>query len=167
MIVKRLYDEMGHHSGLLGITREISDRKEAEAALKQAKELAEAANRAKSMFLSHMSHELRTPLNAILGFAQLLANEITLSPVQRKYADTIDRSGAHLLKLINDILSLAKIESGHMVVNSTNFDLWQILATVENMIRMRAEQKELQFSVESCGRLRLSSVVGSLGIFFF
>ena len=149
VIVKRLYDEMGHHSGFLGITREISDRKEAEAALKQAKELAEAANRAKSMFLSHMSHELRTPLNAILGFAQLLARETTLSPVQRKYADTIDRSGAHLLKLINDILSLAKIESGHMAVNSTNFDLWQILATVENMIRMRAEQKELQFSVES------------------
>ena len=147
-IVKRLYDTMGQHSGFLGITRDISERKQVEAALQQAKDVAEAANQAKSMFLSNMSHELRTPLNAILGFAQILARESTLSPEQRNCLETINRSGEHLLKLINDVLNLSKIEAGRISVNRQAFDFWHMLASIEEMIRVRADAKGLEFSID-------------------
>ena len=148
VIVKRLYDVMGQHTGFLGISRDISDRKQAEYILQQAKDAAESANRAKSMFLSNMSHELRTPLNAILGFAQLLARETTLSPEQQEYIDTINRSGEHLLQLINDVLDISKIEAGRVSINRSSFDLLHMLDNVEKMMWVRAEQKGLKFSVE-------------------
>jgi PAS domain S-box-containing protein len=147
VIGKQLYDAQGQHIGVIGITRDIRRRKQMEAALKQAKEVAEAANRAKSEFLANMSHELRTPLNAILGFAQLLARDPSLSSVQQEYLGIINRSGKHLLKLINDVLDISKIEAGRMTVNRTSFDFWQMLSNVEEMIRVRAEEKKLQFTV--------------------
>jgi PAS domain S-box-containing protein len=161
-IVRRLYDASGARAGILGISRDISERKQAEAALQTAKDAAlaakevaekaqktsEAANRAKSMFLSNMSHELRTPLNAILGFAQLLARETTLSSVQREYLGTINRSGEHLLQLVNDVLDMSKIEAGRISMNPSSFDLRQMLANVEEMIRIRAEQKGLELYIE-------------------
>jgi len=136
---------------ILGVTilgRDITAQKQVEEELRQAKEAAEAANRAKSIFLANMSHELRTPLNAILGFAQLLTRETTLSPVQQEYLGTINRSGEHLLKLINDVLDMSKIEAGRMILHCTSFDLWKMLANIEEMIRIRIAQKGLQFSVE-------------------
>ena len=85
---------------------------------KQAQEKAEAANRAKSVFLASMSHELRTPLNAVLGFSSLMRNDAGLSGEQRETLDIINRSGEHLLRLINDVLDMAKIEAGG--VNAEN-----------------------------------------------
>ncbi|MEG4321844.1 MULTISPECIES: DUF3365 domain-containing protein [unclassified Microcoleus] len=123
--------------------------KEAEKA--QAK--AEAADRAKSQFLANMSHELRTPLNAILGFTQLMlrspsgsaGESNTLSPqTQQRYLDTINRSGEHLLALINNVLEMSKIEAGRIAFQATDFDLFALLDTLQQMLRLKAESKGLQ-----------------------
>lgn len=111
--------------------------------LKLAKEAADAANCAKSEFLANMSHELRTPLNAILGFTQLMRRS-SLSNEQRESIDIINRSGEHLLALINDILEMSKIESGRIVLNESSFNLHQLLDGLEVMVRLKAELKRLQ-----------------------
>ncbi|MDY6784687.1 MAG: PAS domain S-box protein [Cyanobacteriota bacterium] len=123
-------------------------RKQSEEALKQAKEAAEAANRAKSNFLASMSHELRTPLNAILGFSQLLAADESLHEQHREHIGIINRSGEHLLTLINDILSMSKIEAGRIALNETRFDLQRLLASIEEMLRLKAQSKGLQLLSE-------------------
>ncbi|MFZ6846599.1 sensor histidine kinase, partial [Undibacterium sp. RuTC16W] len=96
------------------IMRDISALKATEAALQQAKETADAANRAKSAFLAAMSHELRTPLNAILGYAQILRRDPLMSQGQLAGMVTIQQSGHHLLALINDVLDLSRVEAGKM-----------------------------------------------------
>jgi PAS domain S-box-containing protein len=121
--------------------------------LQQARQEAEAANQAKSIFLASMSHELRTPLNAILGFAELMTRDRTLTQEQRENLETIGRSGEHLLALINDVLNLAKIESGRVELQPEDFDLHRMLLGVEEMFRMRAEEKGLALTFE-----RLSDV---------
>jgi len=125
-------------------------RRWAEAAQKAsevAQRASEAANRAKSEFLANMSHELRTPMNAILGFAQLMQRDSELTAAQHENLGIISRSGEHLLKLINDVLDMSKIEAGRITLNTTSFDLWQTLASIEEMIRVRAEKKGLSFTV--------------------
>jgi two-component system sensor histidine kinase/response regulator len=119
------------------------ERKQSETALMVAKEAAEAANRAKSTFLANMSHELRTPLNAILGFTQLMVRDPTLAVQQRRFLETINRSGEHLLMLINDVLEMSKIEAGRTVLNPDSFDLHLLLHTVYEMFQERAERKHL------------------------
>ncbi len=102
------------------------------------------ASRAKSTFLANMSHELRTPMNAILGFVQLMQRDESLSLEQRDNLDVISRSGEHLLGLINDVLSISKIEAGQATLNVSVFDLRRLLKALEEMFRLRVESKGLE-----------------------
>jgi two-component system, sensor histidine kinase and response regulator len=110
-------------------------------ALETAKDAAEAANRAKSTFLANMSHELRTPLNAILGFTQVMARDKRLPPEHLENVAIVQRSSEHLLGLINDVLEVSKIEAGRTSLNLRNFDLHHLLAGLQEMFALRAENK--------------------------
>jgi signal transduction histidine kinase len=112
------------------------------------KDAAEAANRAKSMFLANVSHELRTPLNAILGFSTILRRDSQLNDQQRQQLDIINRSGEHLLTLINDVLEVAKIEAGRIVLEQAPLDLGSLVRDVSEMMSVRAQEKGLRLLVE-------------------
>lgn len=114
--------------------------------LKVAKEAAEQANQAKSIFLASMSHELRTPLNAILGFTQLMQRDPILSPQHQQYTDIINKSGEHLLNLINDILEVSKIEAGQVVLNETKVNIRDLLFSLESLLHLKAESKKLSLN---------------------
>jgi signal transduction histidine kinase/DNA-binding response OmpR family regulator len=109
---------------------------------------AEIANQAKSAFLANMSHELRTPLNAIIGFSELMGYDTDLSEKHRENLAIIHRSGAYLLDLINDVLELSKIEAARQTLTETAFDLYEALDKVTEMIRPRAEKKNLVLEFE-------------------
>jgi len=121
---------------------------ESNAQLAAAKLAAESANQAKSVFISQMSHELRTPLNGILGYAQLLRRSPDLSEQQRDGLAIIERSGEHLLTLVNDLLDLAKIEAGRLELRDESIDLESLLQHVTDLIRVRADKAGLRFAVE-------------------
>jgi signal transduction histidine kinase/ligand-binding sensor domain-containing protein/CheY-like chemotaxis protein len=126
--------------------QELVEQRTAE--LVEARNQAQSANRAKSVFLANMSHELRTPLNAILGFSTLLRESIATSAEQCKDLDIINRSGEHLLGLINDVLDVAKIEAGHIVAENAPCDLHSVVRDLTEIMRMRAKGKNLQLLVK-------------------
>ncbi len=143
----RMTMQIGTQLGIAVQQSELFTRTQQQAVeLQAAKELADAANRSKSEFLANMSHELRTPLNAILGFAQLLERDATLSTVQRQYLGIINRSGEHLLALINDILEMSKIEAGRISLTRQSFDLYKLLDNLTEMLRLKADNKGLRLS---------------------
>jgi len=161
------YDEVGNALGIVGIARDINDFKQAEAVLHRAnlelehrvdvrtselaraKEAAEAANQAKSVFIANMSHELRTPLNSILGFAQILLQQPGLDSERQSQVGTIYQSGKHLLTLINDILHLAKIEAGKLELQLSDFNLPNFIESLLAIIRVSAESKNLYLHYQS------------------
>src|SRR5690606_38223440 len=114
-----LKDENGQVVGIITCGIDISRLKETEAQLIEQREAAEIASRTKTAFLANMSHELRTPLNAIIGFAEMMATGYTgeLTPRQKEYAVNIRQSGEHLLRLVNDILDLSRLENGRLELN--------------------------------------------------
>lgn len=135
---------MGHIGLQLG---QVVKRQRAEEELQRAKASAESANRAKSDFLTTMSHEMRTPMNAILGMADLLS-ETPLGDEQRDYVEIFQKAGANLLALINDILDLAKVESGRFELESIGFDLRALLEKMVEMMASRAQDRGLRLILE-------------------
>ncbi len=129
--------------------REILEQlKTTQVKLQIAKENAETANKAKSEFLANMSHELRTPLNSVIGFTQILCQDTYLKPEQQERLKIINRSGEHLLSLINNILEMSKIEAGQTTLNETDFDLHTILQDMQDMFCLKVQKKGIQFVLE-------------------
>lgn len=168
-----LRDEQGKITGTLSAGEDITERKRRDSELEGyrhhleelvdirtrelavAKERAESSNRAKSVFLANMSHELRTPLNAILGFAQLLQHDPGLQAESHKKLATINRSGEHLLALINDVLEISRIEAGRSETRASAFHLGDLLGGLAEMIQVRAEHKGLAFELTPSADLPL------------
>jgi two-component system sensor histidine kinase/response regulator len=112
------------------------------------KEVAETANRAKSLFLANMSHEIRTPMNAVLGYSQILLRKKELDKDTRDAIKTIDTSGKNLLNMINEILDISKIEAGKMALNSIAFNLKMLVDNLSSMFELRCQQKKLQWTTQ-------------------
>jgi len=141
LAIAPIKNSKGDIVGASTIARDITESKKLGAA--------EKANKAKSIFLANMSHEIRTPLNAILGYSQILLRNKSLDQSSRESIKTINTSGNNLLKLINEILDISKIEAGMIELNSIDFDLNELTNYISNLFKLRCQQKKLRWTVES------------------
>ncbi|XKH61666.1 PAS domain-containing protein [Halomonas sediminis] len=141
-------DTEGRPSRVIGIHSDIDARKQVETALINAREEAERANRAKSEFLSSMSHELRTPLNAIIGFGQLLEYEESFDEDQQDNVAEILKAGRHLLVLINEVLDLAKVESGHLDLSLEPVSVAEVVEECLGLVRGQATERGIRISTQ-------------------
>jgi two-component system sensor histidine kinase/response regulator len=141
-VISPLLDEDGSVQGVVGVSRNITERKRIEEEVRRAKELAEDATRMKSDFLANMSHEIRTPMNAIIGLSHL-ALKTDLAPRQRDYISKVQTSGQHLLGLINDILDFSKVEAGKLDLENTEFELQGLIESTSNLIAEKCQAKGL------------------------
>ena len=138
-----LRDKNGSINGLCGISRDVTELKRAEEELRDAKNRAESANKAKSEFLATMSHELRTPLNGIIGFSEIL-NETALDNIQREFLDIVLHSAKNLLQLISDVLDFSKIESNKFDLIPERSDIRELVDSTLALVEYRSMQKDLK-----------------------
>jgi PAS domain S-box-containing protein len=143
--VAPLVDDANRCIGSIAVARDVTQHKRSEEALRLAREAAEAANHAKSSFLARMSHEIRTPMNGVLGMTELLL-ETGLTGTQRKYAETVQRSGKTLLGIINDLLDFSKIEAGKLELEQLDMDLRRTMEDVVDLLAERAHAKGLELA---------------------
>ena len=149
---RRVAEEESSHQNLL-LMREIDAHRRTDAALQRAKELAEAANQAKTRYVTGVTHELRTPLNSILGYAQILLKDSGIRGTRREALAVMLRSSEHLVGLIDGLLDLARIEAGRLRLEPGALPLPQFLDELARMVRPQAQAKGLQFRFEQAGRL--------------
>ena len=144
-----LEDDEGNVIGLTLFLTDITERKQTETALLQAKFLAEESNQIKSEFIANMSHELRTPLNAVIGFSQMLMEKVfgDLNEKQLNYVSNISKSGNHLLELINDILDISKIESGNMEYSPEMIDLQEVIDETIVLMDPLIKKKNIELEI--------------------
>ena len=135
--------------GLIGVATDISERKVAEKELIAAKEKAEESDSLKSAFLANMSHEIRTPMNGILGFTELLREPMLTGEQKEEYIGIIEKSGMRMLNIINDIVSISKIEAGQMEITMSDTDINEQIEDIFNFFKPDAEQKKLQISFKN------------------
>ncbi len=148
-----MFDNNYKKIGAVISMHDITERKQTEEKLRNAKEQAESANEAKSSFLSNMSHELRTPLNSIMGYTQIIKCDENITEAQKNQLDIMHSSGAHLLELINEILDLGKIEAQKLEIASDAFTLDSVIIHVLDMTRIKADEKGLYFNCEPVSSL--------------
>ncbi|RLS85908.1 MAG: PAS domain S-box protein, partial [Planctomycetota bacterium] len=138
------HDEKGKPIRMIGINRDVTLERQHSEALNAAKQLAEAANLAKSEFLANMSHEVRSPLTAVLGYSEMLMDPKLSPEITSQAVQSIQRNGKHLLAMMDDILDLAKVESGKLDIEIIPYSPWQLMQEVNSLLNVRAEERNIQ-----------------------